>query len=132
MAVCFPNDTYLSFATKGFDENFNPILVNNPDPKTVTGGPQGKFKPHIIGKGSAPHFATSIFGHNPPIDRPVGRNPASGCGNCQSVWDVGCQIGKLSCELQAAGGKDLGAIGKYLPLIAIGGGVLLLLVVLKR
>ena len=64
-----------------------------------------------------------------------GTSASTNCGGCDA-GNIGCELGKLSCEftkqLGNAGNSTFGVIGPYIPLIAIGGGALLLILLLKR
>jgi hypothetical protein len=69
-----------------------------------------------------------------PTDKPS-RDPGTPCENCgNDWWNPGqwtCQFGKLGCEIQNGTGKIFG--GFPLPLIALaGGGIILLLILIKR
>jgi hypothetical protein len=63
------------------------------------------------------------------------KDPGTPCDNCGNDWwnpgQWACQFGKLGCEAQHGAGKIFG--GFPLPLIALaGGGIILLLILIKR
>lgn len=58
------------------------------------------------------------------------------CQGCTNTGDVigytGCLIGKGVCEIQGAITDGMGEFGKYLPVIALGIGGILLITIIKR
>jgi hypothetical protein len=72
---------------------------------------------------------------------PAGTPASSKCGGC-NAGDIGCELGKLSCEATSAAagwwngmgesiGKGTGGLG-ILPIVAIGGGILIVALLARR
>lgn len=92
----------------------------------------GGTLPQGAGTGSLIDLArrgAPLPGDTTPKSPPPGStNPASGCGNCNPL-DMGCAIGKQFCEFQAWLAKSVGGLG--VP-VMVGGGLVILLLMLKR
>jgi hypothetical protein len=110
MAFTFPPGPHIyhSLATKGIDENGNPIIVDKTPPGLFLTGTRDKKHPtnEKINEPGLKHVGTSILGNKDPKSDPnPGKNPDSKCDNCSledGIASIPCQIQKAACEASTA------------------------------